>query len=320
VAEHAWSADRDWTRAATETDVLITADIATQMLERNTHNRPYRKWRTQQFITLLAENRFHNTGQGIAFYTDGALADGQHRLWAIRHSGLSARLDVRYGVPIAAAHAFDLPLRRQAGDYLAMKGESSGSNLASTLSLVEQYLDQTNGPRRGSRDYLTIDRLLATHGRHDPGDPPEWDLRNYITAARMVASRSTIPVTAAWAASYLTGEPPNPDDSDWFLGLIGKNARYANDPRTSLERQVTKARKPGRRVNSIWVVAMYGSAYRAYTRELDKEPAEREGVKNLAWRQGDPFPVFGRVQELRRLGLLAADLTDLGTTNTTGEA
>lgn len=311
IVKTTWSEDRDWAQPAHEI-VLVTPEIATRMIQRNGwtdtyRNRPYRPWRTRYFVELLQTGAFEQTGQGIVFLKNGRLGDGQHRVAAIRQSGVPAMLDVRYGVEPRAMHAMDLPLRRSPGDYLAMRGETDGNVLASSLKLLYRYL---TGIKLGrSVNYEQLIALLDRHGRHEPGDTPEMDIRNYLTTARMSESRLLIPRSAALVAGYLTGEPPNPDDSEWFSGLFGSAPRYQFDPRGAMERQINKERKnhQNRQLDPGWIVTLYGNAYRAWKREQTVPDMNRQGVRALSVRAEGMYAPFGRVDELRKVELALID-------------
>lgn len=76
----------------------ITPSMAEYYLGKNTANRKISERRVRTYERDLQNGHFGTTHQGIAFYNDGSLADGQHRLLAIVKSGISAKLLVVTGI------------------------------------------------------------------------------------------------------------------------------------------------------------------------------------------------------------------------------
>jgi hypothetical protein len=96
----------------------ITPLLARQWLEKNTVNRPLRHALVCSYANEMARGRWHLTNQGIAFFEDGALADGQHRLHAIVLSGASVDMQVTRGMMREAMVGVDGGGKRTAADHL----------------------------------------------------------------------------------------------------------------------------------------------------------------------------------------------------------
>jgi hypothetical protein len=289
-----WSPSRDWGVVDFEV-VLITPDTATLMLERNTRNRPFRVARAMEFMDLLnTPGAFYHTQEGIAFYADGTLADGQHRLAAIRRSGKSVYMDVRYGVPVEASHSINIGIRRRPGDVLSLLGYNDTNVLAAALKIVWQYLNDDRRLVVRFSDHEHLVSMVEMYGQGEAG------LLEYLKLGRMIYTELKIPPSSAAAAAYLIGIPPD-ENEEYFAGLLGNGERYANDPRTALERQVNNARMQNKRLNGLWLTAIQISAFRAYDRERSTPVAERKGARHLAWRVTEPLPVAGRIAHLRKV-------------------
>lgn len=78
--------------------VLVTPEMARKWLEGPMHNRPLRQSVVDKYAAILAAKKWKLTHQGIAFDDDGRLIDGQHRLFAIWNSGISAQMMVTWGL------------------------------------------------------------------------------------------------------------------------------------------------------------------------------------------------------------------------------
>jgi len=76
----------------------ITPDKATRWLNANRSNRKMREGVAEKYADDMKHGRWTNCPEPISFYTDGDLADGQHRLWAIIDSGKTVRMPVARGL------------------------------------------------------------------------------------------------------------------------------------------------------------------------------------------------------------------------------
>lgn len=81
----------------------ITPAIAEKYLKHNKSNRPLKPGKVSQYATEMRNNRWGLTHQGIGFYANGDLKDGQHRLNAVIESGVSIEINVTRGIPETVA-------------------------------------------------------------------------------------------------------------------------------------------------------------------------------------------------------------------------
>lgn len=80
-------------------DVLkITPDMAEKMLGKNIINRSLSDRTTTTYAQIMKEGNWSLTHQGVAFYEDGTLADGQHRLLGIIRSNTPVEMLVVKGL------------------------------------------------------------------------------------------------------------------------------------------------------------------------------------------------------------------------------
>lgn len=104
--------------------VVVTPQMAREWLERNKNNRTLNRSRVALFREMIEDGSFLVTHQGIAFYYDGDLADGQHRLTAIADGTRSVELMVTWGLPREAGHAIDRGRSRSITNVLNLMGVS----------------------------------------------------------------------------------------------------------------------------------------------------------------------------------------------------
>lgn len=108
--------------------ILVTPAMAQEWLGRNVGNRNINAVRVDLFVRLIRDGKFHLTHQGLAFYADGDLADGQTRLTAILKAGVSVLMFVTRGLPRSAIHAIDGGRPRSLHDVIHFLGVGLSKN------------------------------------------------------------------------------------------------------------------------------------------------------------------------------------------------
>lgn len=100
----------------------VTPSLAAEWLQRNKSNRPVRVSHVNSLASMMREGKFQTTHQGVAFNTEDAVVDGQHRLMAVVKSGCTVKMPVAYGVD--AEHyghlMIDVGLGRTTSDIYAV--------------------------------------------------------------------------------------------------------------------------------------------------------------------------------------------------------
>ena len=104
--------------------MTVTPELADRWFaKRNNRNRVFSKFTAAAYATDMAEGRWKLTHQNaIAFYEDGQLADGQHRLAAIVDSGVSIEFLVFFGLKDDDAYGIDAHKMRQTHDQIRIAG------------------------------------------------------------------------------------------------------------------------------------------------------------------------------------------------------
>ena len=94
----------------------VTPDMARDWLNLNTANRSVKSSKVDQYTRDILSGNWKVTHQGIAFYKDGTLADGQHRLHAIIKSNTPITTLVTMDLPRNAMSVLDVGKPREAHD------------------------------------------------------------------------------------------------------------------------------------------------------------------------------------------------------------
>jgi hypothetical protein len=103
--------------------VTLTPGMAAVLfMESNSFNRPMDIARARGYAADLRRGHFMAHHQGIGFYADGVLGDGQHRLFAIAISKQTFDMPVYFGLLKRAVEVIDQPKQRNLGEYLTLQG------------------------------------------------------------------------------------------------------------------------------------------------------------------------------------------------------
>jgi hypothetical protein len=86
----------------------VTPETAKHWLTRNVRNRRIRPHKVEMYAKDMKAGDWLLTHQGIGFYADGTLADGQHRLSAIVASGVSVLMNVTRGIRKMSGTGIDI--------------------------------------------------------------------------------------------------------------------------------------------------------------------------------------------------------------------
>lgn len=108
---------------------IITPMLAKAYLTSNTSNRSIRETAVEEYASEMRAGRWKKTHQGIAFDTNGALVDGQHRLLAVVKSGVSVELAVTRGVEADTQDVVDAGRKRTTADQLMLRHGVKNANL-----------------------------------------------------------------------------------------------------------------------------------------------------------------------------------------------
>lgn len=146
---------------------IITPEWAIEKLENhNPHNRKLSEQTVQAYAGDMRNGRWVLNHQGIAFDTEGNLADGQHRLWAVVFSGKSVEMQVTYDLPVSenkngiilnAMDTIDRGRFRQTGQQMQLHGIQNGALTAAACRAIAILVY----PSRGSERISTTNLMLV---------------------------------------------------------------------------------------------------------------------------------------------------------------
>lgn len=130
--------------------VLVTPELAQQLLDLNTGNRQLRKSDTELWRNVIERGEFRYTHQGVAVDVNGVLQDGQHRLTGVVESGIPVEMQVSIGMPPENFNAIDNGLRRNFRDVAYKMGLGSPGRVGSAarlLVILDEYPKRSFGDK-----------------------------------------------------------------------------------------------------------------------------------------------------------------------------
>jgi hypothetical protein len=119
--------------------VVVTPELATKWLSKNTRNRRIDKARVSMYANDMLADRWKLNGETIKFNGD-VLLDGQHRLLACMKASRPFVSAVASGVDGDVFDTVDRGKTRSPADIFYLSGEKNSVLLGSTLSFMHKYL------------------------------------------------------------------------------------------------------------------------------------------------------------------------------------
>jgi hypothetical protein len=131
---------------------IITPEKAEEYLKHNGTNRPKKTRAIKTYADAMKEGKWQLTHQGIAFKSNGELADGQNRLRAVILANVPVQMNVTYGMD---ATLLDRGVMRSQRDTLIMNGLESGSVQLTSIGAINFLFSYAYGTTPG--DSILVD-------------------------------------------------------------------------------------------------------------------------------------------------------------------
>jgi hypothetical protein len=132
------------------TDVVdLNGALAEELLTRNTNNRKVSKANVRRYRKDAEHGAWSLNGQPIIVSSDGVLADGQHRLAAIVGTEFKIPTLMVFGVQPETRTTMDQGRARNAGDYITMLGEETGSIAGTMIRYIMAFETNKHADLKG---------------------------------------------------------------------------------------------------------------------------------------------------------------------------
>jgi len=168
--------------------MTITPDWAWDIIcQRNTLNRDIRPDRISKYIKDIISGNWEVINNGIGFYEDGTLADGQHRLLAVSEAKISVEAIVVFGMKKSSLPRIDEGASRNTKDVAQLMGLDVGYAQLGIANYILEYKDLKRDMPRAEQ--------IAFYERHK-------DAINFVTTKLKRKNVSRVPVSAALARAW----------------------------------------------------------------------------------------------------------------------
>lgn len=215
----------------------ISPRKARSLLGRNDRNRNLRMERVRELSGAMQRGEWELNGETIKIAQDGALLDGQHRLQAVLHSGITIASVVVRGLPSVAQDTIDTGRRRRLSDVLTLEGYPDGVALASGVSVLHRLRNKTrvDYSRATAPTPQQALALLAT----------SEGLIESVRVARAVRKAIGGPTGVFAALHHEFGRVDRPATDEFFEALRSGAALPLSDAVLHLRNHVVRPRKEG---------------------------------------------------------------------------
>lgn len=218
----------------------VTPELADKWLGINRHNRHVRQSVVDRYARDMLEGEWQYNGDPIRISASNVILDGQHRLEAIKLSGVSIKALVITGLPDEAQDTMDIGTKRTMADQLHLSGETEAQRLAAILRLV---VGQSKG-KWGTSSYHPTHAEMRNYLTEHP------DLKFAVDIARR--ARKDLPCSPSLiGAIYHSCAQIDRSDADIFFGeqVCDGIGLFPHDPAHVLRRKLRddtiRARTPG---------------------------------------------------------------------------
>jgi hypothetical protein len=197
---------------ATMKQEIVTPELAAEYLRANSVNRKLRPAVVKRYEEEMRQQSWTLTSDAIAFDEEGNLIQGQHRLNAVRNTGLSQVFWVARNMPKDSRQNLDCGSKRELHDRLTIAGHSISRSVGSTcLTLLTPWQD-SNIARTASP--MVRHQVKAMHDHLY--DELEWIDEQYAATSLNSCERA--------AGTLLLKASQDPNLTRDFFSLIRKGS------------------------------------------------------------------------------------------------
>lgn len=246
AATNASVADQETAKAiVNKTDVTsvetVTPVVAALLyVELNKHNRDFSLSKAHAYAHQMNLGYWRLIHQGLAFYPNGKLADGQHRIAAVFLSGVTQQFTVFRNFAEDAMEAIDTAKRRTAGDAFGITGVVAKADSKIAGAIVETVMKYEHR------------RLHAQTISPSIYEQKDWATANISQLNQALTLVNTIvkgdPVltkaeAGAVALAMLVGGYDPELVNGYLADVMGAVVRYNESPALDLYRQFLKSKE-----------------------------------------------------------------------------
>ena len=239
--------------------VVVTPDIAREMLTTNTHNRNVKSKHHEYAEDMRSGAWRPESCDPLRFSRSGVLLDGQNRLHAVIESETTIPFLVVRGLSDETQSVMDSGVARKFADVLKLQGEEHHISLAAVVRLVWEW-------ERGV-SYLAKGRATNSQLLRFLDENPE--LREYSTnRSRIVGDSCHLPGAIVGCLWWVFDRIDEEDSEHFFSRLADDTGHEKSEPIHELRRTLHNSFNAsggarGQR-DRVWMMAVTIKAWNAY--------------------------------------------------------
>lgn len=167
-------------------EMMITADLATDLLEKNINNRPLNMRRVNVLCDAMRRGEWMQNGDTIRVSKTGRLLDGQHRLSAIEKTGIPQKCILVFDLEDESFTTIDTGQARTAGQMAQMAGFKN-ANILAAAARMHLMFELYGQPFHGTATKTVTHAQVIDFCENEPGihksvfaTASKWS-RKYVT-------------------------------------------------------------------------------------------------------------------------------------------
>ncbi len=253
LANEATPADREYIAELVDPDgtvridELTPAQAAVLYQEHGGHNRDFGLAKAKLYADAMKHGDWKLIHQGLAFYRDGRITDGQHRTAAVAISGTTQPFVMFPGFKDGDVDAIDVGKTRSAGDAVQMLGFEDGGLKATVSKVVMGYENEVQTGRKLNPTVIQVEKFV---GENDE------IIGEAVRMARQITDKCAEPCLTlkkcASAILLLRRGGYSAHLAGAFVGAVQLGiADHEGAPAAILSRKLLKAKHSERRVHRI---------------------------------------------------------------------
>ncbi len=175
----------------------VTPDMARDWLNLNTANRSVKNTKVDQYARDIISGNWQVTHQGLAFYKDGTLADGQHRLHAIVKANVPIKTLVTMDLPRETMSVLDVGKTREAHDIAKLGLYPNWIN-PNTIAIVRAL----NGKLQNTKATMSFSEIISYCMKYQDS----ISFVNYVVSSKKKGVTSAV-IGASYVCALEAGSP-----------------------------------------------------------------------------------------------------------------
>jgi hypothetical protein len=250
-------------------ETTITPELAEILLAKNNKNRSIKKKHVDFLCAEIVAGRWKTNGDAIRISREGTLLDGQHRLEAVRRTGISIRSFILSGLDQDVFDSIDSGVKRSHGDVLSIYGEKNGRNLAAALIVVDSILNKR----------YDLNRTIRTSNAEIIGLLEKYpSIRQSMEYGRTLLKLA--PPAIVVGLHYLFSRENQILADRFFMELISGADLAIDCPVYALRSRLIDNLSSKAKLSRKYMAALFIKTWNSYTKDIP--------IKSLRWRENGP--------------------------------